>query len=49
MSRLYRCIALGGTFDHIHKGHVELLDRAFETAESVFIGLTSDTFAANSG
>jgi pantetheine-phosphate adenylyltransferase len=49
LSRPYRCIALGGTFDHIHKGHVELLDRAFETGDSVFIGLTSDTFAANSG
>jgi pantetheine-phosphate adenylyltransferase len=47
----YRCrqIALGGTFDHIHKGHRELLARAFETGESVFIGLTSDDFARSTG
>jgi pantetheine-phosphate adenylyltransferase len=45
----YRFIALGGTFDHIHRGHRELLRRAFETGESVFIGLTSDEFARNEG
>jgi cytidyltransferase-like protein len=45
----YTQIALGGTFDHIHKGHKELLDRAFRTGESVFIGLTSDDFAGSSG
>jgi pantetheine-phosphate adenylyltransferase len=45
----YRCVALGGTFDQIHKGHIELLSRAFETGQSVFIGLTSDDFAASSG
>lgn len=45
----YRFIALGGTFDHIHRGHKALLRRAFETGESVFIGLTSDTFACREG
>lgn len=45
----YRFIAMGGTFDHIHRGHKELLKRAFDTGESVFIGLTSDTFAAREG
>src|SRR5271165_3495402 len=45
----YRQIALGGTFDHIHKGHKELLERAFQTGESVFIGLTSDDFAGSTG
>jgi pantetheine-phosphate adenylyltransferase len=45
----YRVIAVGGTFDHIHKGHRALLDRAFETSESVVIGLTSDKFAADAG
>jgi pantetheine-phosphate adenylyltransferase len=45
----YRRIALGGTFDHIHKGHKQLLARAFETGDSVFIGLTSDEFARSTG
>jgi pantetheine-phosphate adenylyltransferase len=45
----YRQIALGGTFDHIHRGHKELLARAFQTGECVFIGLTSDDFATSTG
>lgn len=40
---------MGGTFDHIHKGHRALLTRAFETGEKVFIGLTTDEFASNEG
>ncbi len=45
----YRSVAVGGTFDHIHKGHRMLLERAFETGEKVFIGLTTDEFVANTG
>ena len=45
----YRFIAMGGTFDHIHRGHKALLHRAFETGEAVFIGLTSDAFARREG
>jgi cytidyltransferase-like protein len=45
----YRRIALGGTFDHLHPGHKELLKKAFDTGESVFIGLTSDDFASREG
>lgn len=35
---------VGGTFDHLHKGHRALIDRALETGE-VTIGLTSDRMA----
>ena len=37
-------VALGGTFDPIHDGHRQLLDRAFELGD-VTIGLTSDDLA----
>jgi pantetheine-phosphate adenylyltransferase len=40
---------MGGTFDHIHRGHRALLQRAFDTSEYVVIGLTSDDFAKSSG
>ena len=45
----YNTIAVGGTFDVIHKGHEALLKRAFDTGERVVIGITSDRFAKDSG
>ncbi len=45
----YKAIAVGGTFDHIHKGHRALLKRAFDTGEKVFIGVTADVFVAATG
>lgn len=47
--RKYESVAVGGTFDHIHLGHKALLQRAFEVADLVFIGLTSDRFVALEG
>lgn len=35
----YRNVALGGTFDKLHKGHEKLLETAFTLAENVYIGL----------
>jgi pantetheine-phosphate adenylyltransferase len=45
----YRVVATGGTFDHIHSGHLALLDRSFEVGDTVVIGVTSDDFAAKMG
>lgn len=41
----YKHLALGGTFDHLHKGHEEFLSRAFEIAEKVTIAISSDILA----
>jgi len=35
---------VGGTFDHFHKGHKALLEKAFQTGQ-VSVGLTSDRMA----
>ncbi|MCD6444204.1 phosphopantetheine adenylyltransferase [Candidatus Bathyarchaeota archaeon] len=42
--RRFKLVAVGGTFDVIHKGHRRLLEKAFEIGERVVIGLTTDTF-----
>lgn len=41
--------ATGGTFDTVHRGHLALLDRAFEVARQVIIGVTGDELAARRG
>ena len=45
----YEIIALGGTFDIIHAGHIALLKRGFAISKKVIIGLTSDKFALKNG
>ena len=47
--RRYRLVAMGGTFDILHRGHVSLLSRAFAVSDEVIIGLVSDEFAARRG
>ena len=47
MKRQFRTVAVGGTFDELHKGHRALLCKAFEVGEYVLIGLTSDEFVVN--
>jgi pantetheine-phosphate adenylyltransferase len=42
-------VALGGTFDIIHKGHIELLSKAFSISSHVIIGLTGDELAKKMG
>lgn len=41
----YGTVALGGTFDIIHKGHLALLSKAFSISSHAIIGLTGDELA----
>lgn len=45
----FKKVAVGGTFDQLHKGHRALLEKSFEVGEKVIIGLTSDSFVARMG
>ena len=45
----YRTVATGGTYDHIHRGHLAMLTRSFEVGDRVVIGVTSDAFALKEG
>ncbi|MCI5866572.1 MAG: phosphopantetheine adenylyltransferase [Methanosphaera sp.] len=46
MDYTYNKIAVGGTFDKFHKGHEQLIKTAFDMAENVLIGVSSDAFAS---
>ena len=45
----FALVAMGGTFDIIHKGHLTLLSNAFSISSKVIIGLTSDELAEKRG
>lgn len=40
----YSHVALGGTFDFLHRGHITLLEKAFLSSRLVSIGITTDEF-----
>ncbi len=44
MSKPFKFVAVGGTFDEFHKGHRVLLERALKIGEHVLIGLCTDDF-----
>ena len=45
----FSLVALGGTFDILHKGHFALLQKGFSISPKVIIGLTSDELAIKKG
>ena len=45
----FSLVAMGGTFDIIHRGHLTLLSNAFDVSDKVIIGLTGDDFAEKKG
>jgi pantetheine-phosphate adenylyltransferase len=45
MNRAFKTVAVGGTFDELHKGHRVLLMKAFEFGDQILIGLCSEEFA----
>jgi len=42
-------VAMGGTFDIIHSGHMALLNKAFSISTKVIVGITSDQLAVKKG
>jgi len=47
--QLFDLVAMGGTFDAIHSGHMALLNKAFSISSKVIIGLSSDQLATKKG
>ena len=45
MARRFRAATAAGTFDYFHKGHELFLEKAFEIADTIYLGITSDEFA----
>lgn len=49
MRKKFRILAVGGTFDELHRGHRSLLMKAFKVGENVIIGVSSDEFVEKLG
>lgn len=49
MAHKHNHVALGGTFDLLHKGHESVLQKAFTISKLVTIGITTDKFCSQSG
>ncbi len=49
ISKKYKKVAVGGTFDKFHDGHKKLLSTAFDIGDCIEIGVTSDAFGGLKG
>ena len=49
MMTQFDLVAMGGTFDIIHAGHVALLTKSFSISSKVIIGLSGDQLATKRG
>jgi pantetheine-phosphate adenylyltransferase len=38
----FKCVAVGGTFDHLHEGHKALLRKACQVGERVIVGVATE-------
>ena len=45
--RKFKKVAVGGTFDQLHKGHKNLIEKALELGDRLVLGLTTDKMAKN--
>ncbi len=49
MAHKFKKLALGGTFDILHKGHEKTLEQALSLSDKVLIGLSSDSLTKKMG
>ena len=49
MMTQFDLVAMGGTFDIIHAGHIALLTKSFSISSKTIIGLSSDQLATKRG
>lgn len=42
MVKRFRKVAVGGTFDQLHKGHIRLIEKALEMGNLVVLGLSTE-------
>jgi len=47
MQLQYGLVVVGGTFDHLHKGHEAFLTKAFDVANHVVLCITTDAYVRN--
>ncbi len=48
MNKKFKKAILGGTFDHLHKGHKDFIFFAISNSEKLIVGITSDEYIQNS-